>query len=93
MEIEVREMRLKQLAEELEQVYSKLSSLKEDLEAQHVSIRRNWEDAAVEEFTAKYDKGMESIWDLLVMVDNTESLFEEAAAAYTAADREVASLE
>ena len=92
VDINVKEERLSGLADELSGVYNRLSGIKAQLELRHSGIRANWSDQAVEDFTVKYDEGMERIWDLLVAVDNIETFFSEAAVGYVAADREVESL-
>ncbi len=46
----------------------------------------------MEDFTGKFNEGMERIWDILVAVDNIEGFFFEAASGYVAADREVEAL-
>ena len=92
VDIDVKEDRLSGLSGELRSVYTKLSLVKEKLESLHTGIRANWSDEAVEEFTEKFNEGMERIWDLLVAVDNIEVFFSDAATGYVAADREVESL-
>ena len=92
VEINVNESRLSGLSGELGGVYAKLSSVKNELERLHAGIRTNWSDIAVEEFTEKYEVGIERIWDLLVAIDSIEAFFQEAAEEYTAADNQVMSL-
>ena len=90
--IDVKENKLEKLASDLSTVYTEISRIKNSLEEYHAGIRANWVDPAVEEFTAKFDEGMERIWDLLVAVDSIEGLFTGAANGYVAADHEVESL-
>ena len=92
VEIDVDEKRLTGLSSELSGVYRQLSNIKNELEHLHTGIRANWSDAAVEEFTQKYDEGMEGIWDLLVAVDSIEGFFQDAAEGYISADNQVMSL-
>ena len=92
VEIQVQESRLQGLARSLDGVYTKLSGIKTELENLHAGIKASWSDPAVEEFNGKFEEGMDRVWDLLVAVDGIEAFFSEAAEAYMAADREVASL-
>lgn len=92
VDINVKEERLSELADELDSVYTNLSKIKDELEKIHTGIRANWSDQAVDAFTEKFNEEMERIWDLLVAIDNIEGFFSDAAAGYVAADREVESL-
>lgn len=92
VEIHVNERRLSGLASELDGVYNKLSGIKDELERLKVGINQNWNDPAVEDFNTKYEKGMDSIWDLLVAIDNISLFFQDAANEYSAADKQVESL-
>ena len=91
-EINVNEKWLSGLASELDGVYNRLSIIKNELEHLKVAINQNWSDPAVEDFNSKYEKGMDSIWDLLVAIDNISSFFQDAADGYSTADKQVMSL-
>lgn len=92
VDIDVKEDRLTGLSGQLDGVYTRLSTVKTELETLHTGIRANWSDQAVDDFTEKFNEGMERIWDLLVAVDNIGTFFDEAATGYVAADHEVESL-
>ncbi len=92
VEIDVNEKRLSALASELDRVYSRLSSVKNELEHLKVAMNQNWSDQAVEDFNQKYEKGIDSIWDLLVAIDNISNFFQDAADDYVKADNKVKSL-
>lgn len=91
-EIIVDEKRLAGLAGELGIVYQRISEIKAELESVQMTIRNNWSDVAEEEFNNQYEKGLESIWDLLVAIDSMESFLQSAANGYTTADARVMSL-
>lgn len=91
-EIIVDEKRLAGLAGELETVYHNISSIKAELESVQATIRNNWSDSAAKEFDGQYEKGIESIWDLLVAIDSMGSFMQSAANGYTTADAKVLSL-
>ena len=92
VEIDVDEKKLSSLSTELNGVYKKLSDIKNELEHLLTGIKANWSDVAVEEFSEKFDEGMERIWDLLVAVDSIEGFLQDAADGYSAADKQVMSL-
>ena len=90
--IHVKPAQLKNMAGDLDAIYTRLSRVRDELESLHDGIRANWQDPAVDEFTAKFDMYMERIWDLLVAVDSMEAFFSQAAESYIAADRKIGSL-
>lgn len=92
VEIYVDEIRLEGLANDLDGIYNRLSTLKSNLESLHSGIKASWNDTAVAEFSEKYEEAMEKIWELLVAVDAMGAFAAEAAAGYAAADREVEAL-
>ena len=92
VEIRVDEKRLSGLASELGTVYNRLSRVKEELGRLNKEMNENWSDKEVDVFNQKYEKGMDSIWDLLVAISNIETFFEEAAKEYLETDKAVMSM-
>lgn len=92
VQIDVNDRRLTDLATEMDGVYDRLRKVRAELEQLNASVNRNWSDEAVDDFNAKYDKGMDSIWDLQVAVDNLSGFFREAASEYKSADNKVKNL-
>ena len=92
LELEVNISALSNISGELNGAYNRLSKIKDELESIHTGLENCWEDAAMDDFSCKYDEGMERIWDLLVAIDSIDSFVIAAKDGYTATDRLIESL-
>lgn len=92
VDIRVDEKKLGSMAQSMEECYRQLSKIRTELEDAHSAMRNVWEDEAALDFSAKFDIGMEKLWDLMVAVENMGGFLKTAEEMYAAAEKQVLSL-